>query len=135
MIEFDKIHVGKRPKRDTGSPSLGADTAGGAADLQSPEDFVGYMQNMKLNGNPLFEMARTGGLGNVRSTATFNRKDKLVNFPFTFITPAAYIKTDMNIYEMFTIYMQVSWHSQKMPYNYYRFICALHMYALNVILS
>ena len=67
---------------------------------------------MKFNGSPLFEMARTGTGSNrhrkrIESTAIYDNKENLINFPFTFISPQAYFKTDLNIYEQFTMLFQI----------------------------
>ncbi len=95
-VEFDKIQVAKRPQGD--DPN---------AKLKARENFVGHMQQFVFNGNHFFEMARTGEIQNMETSATVNKEDQVVSFPMTFKTTQAYVSTRLRIYSTFTIYFQV----------------------------
>lgn len=75
--------------------------------LKSRENFVGHMQQLVFNKNHFFELARTGEIGNIQTTADFDKKDKLVQFPITFKSPGAYLTTRLNLYSTFTIFFQL----------------------------
>ncbi len=94
IVEFDTIQVAKKPQKD--DPVL-----------KSRENFVGYMQQLVFNKNHFFEMARTGEIGNIETTANFDKKDKLVQFPITFKSPGAFVTTRLNLYSTFTIFFQL----------------------------
>ena len=93
-IEFDTIHLGKKPKRET-------------TNLPNTGNFEGYMQQLIFNGKHLFEMARTGEIKNMDSTATFDKTEKLINFPITFKSAPAYLRTTLNLYGTFNLYFQL----------------------------
>ena len=65
------------------------------------------MQQFVFNENHFFEMARTGQIQNIETTAKFDKKDKLVYFPMTFKTAGSYLSTRLMLYATFTIYLQI----------------------------
>ena len=95
-LDFDNIDVAKKPQGDDPNTNL-----------RSRENFVGHMQQLVFNGNHYFELARTGGLQNIKTSATFDKKDKLVKYPVTFSSTQAYLKTRLRIYSTFSIYFQI----------------------------
>ena len=93
-MEFNTAHVAKKPKRD-------------AEDLRSRENFVGRMQQFVFNGNHFFEMARTGEISNIETTAEFDKEFKLVKYPITFKSPASYFTAKLKLYSTFAVYFQL----------------------------
>lgn len=94
--EFQHIFMGKHPQADEALP------------LHSKEDFVGNMEQFKFNGNNFFEsLARTGNHDSIESTAEFDKKNNVVNFPVTFKSPSAFLTTRLELYSTFTVHLQV----------------------------
>ena len=71
------------------------------------ENFVGHMQQLVFNGNHFFEMARTGRIDNIESTAQIQKRDKIVNQPITFSSPSAFLITRLKLYSTFSMYFQM----------------------------
>ena len=65
--------------------------------------FVGYMQQFVFNGNAFFEMARTGKISNIETTAKFRKRDTQASNPITFTSPEAFLTTHLKLYATFTI--------------------------------
>ena len=96
VVDFDQMRLAKRPPRDTATTKL-----------RSKDNFVGHMSQFVFNKNDFFQMARTGGIQNLQTNADFDKKETLVNYPITFLSPAAYLTTKLKLYSTFTIYFSL----------------------------
>ena len=96
MVDFDQLRLAKRPPRDTTTTKL-----------RSRDNYVGHMQQFVFNRNDFFEMARTGAIKNIHTNADLDKRDTLVNFPLTFLSPAAYLTTKLKLYSTFTIFFSL----------------------------
>lgn len=65
------------------------------------------MQQFIFNGHDFFEMARKGDLKNIEVTAKFDDVEKLVQFPITFKTEAAWLSSHVNVHSRFNINLQI----------------------------
>ncbi|ELU16319.1 hypothetical protein CAPTEDRAFT_22004, partial [Capitella teleta] len=94
FIDFDQLRLAKRPTRDV-------------SHLRSKRNFIGDMSQFLFNKNDFFEMARAGGIENLRTNARIDKREALVNSPITFLSPAAYLTTKLKLYSTFTIYFSL----------------------------
>ncbi|XP_066961792.1 neurexin 1 isoform X2 [Macrobrachium rosenbergii] len=124
ILEYRDIHIGMvssntstswRPSSTFLAPSSTLSStplASSASSSSSPSQvpvpaFIGEMQSFYMNGNYLFEMARSGHVDRLEVTATFTKGPQVIHHPVTFKSKSAFVALpQLKAYASTNIYFQ-----------------------------
>ncbi|KAK7071823.1 Neurexin-2 [Halocaridina rubra] len=123
ILEYRDIHIGMlssnssttwrptpgffAPSSTLSSTPIISSTSSSAANQAPVPSFIGEMQSFYMNGNYVFEMARSGHVEMLEVTATFGKGPQVIHHPVTFKSKSAFVALpQLKAYASTNIYFQ-----------------------------